>query len=176
MDFIQNNLLTLTIFFPLMAAAVIFLLPSDAKRTIRWLALILSLVPLVMVLMMWFSYDRVDAGIQFETAASWFPTIGAGFHVGIDGISLAMFLLTAILTPLSILASFQIEDNPRMFMFLFLVMESAMLGLFSAMDLLLFFVFGNLGWCPCISSSRFGVGRIANTHHLSFLYTPWRGA
>ncbi len=148
MDFIQDNLLNLVIFFPLLASFLIFLLPGDAKRTIRWLALILSLVPLALVLVMWFNYDRVDAGIQFETVAQWFPTIGAGYHVGIDGISLAMFLLTTILTPLSILASFQIDENPRMFMFLFLLMETAMLGLFSALDLLLFFVFWEFGLVP----------------------------
>lgn len=148
MDFIQDNLLNLVIFFPLLAAILIFMLPSDAKRTIRWLALILSLIPLALVMVLWFNYDRVDAGLQFETVAQWFPTIGAGYHVGIDGISLAMFLLTTILTPLSILASFQIEENPRMFMFLFLIMETAMLGLFSALDLLLFFVFWEFGLVP----------------------------
>jgi NADH-quinone oxidoreductase subunit M len=148
MDFIQNNLLNLVIFFPLLSAAFIFLLPGDAKRTVRWLSLILSLVPLALVLMIWFNYDRVDAGIQFETIATWFPSIGANYHVGIDGISLAMLLLTTILTPLSILASFQIEENPRMFMFLFLIMETAMLGLFSALDLLLFFVFWEFGLVP----------------------------
>jgi NADH-quinone oxidoreductase subunit M len=148
MDFIQDNLLNLIIFFPLAAAALLFVLPGDAKRTIRWMAFILSLVPLALVLLMWFNYDRYDAGIQFEAMASWFPAIGANYHVGIDGISLAMFLLTVILTPLSILASFEIEENPRIFMSLFLLMETAMLGLFAALDLFLFFIFWEFGLVP----------------------------
>jgi NADH-quinone oxidoreductase subunit M len=100
---------------------------------------------------LWFNYDRVDAGFQYEQIASWFPSVGSSYHVGLDGISLAMFLLTTILTPLAILASFDIEKNPKMFMALFLLMESAMLGLFASLDLLIFFVFGSLAWCPCIS-------------------------
>jgi NADH-quinone oxidoreductase subunit M len=148
MDFIQDNLLNLVIFFPLLAAGVVFLIPSDAKQTIRWLAFILSMVPLALVLVMWFSYDRVDAGFQFVSIAEWFPTIGAGYHVGIDGITLPMFLLTTILTPLAILASFNVEENPRVFMSLFLLMETAMLGLFASLDLLLFFVFWEFGLVP----------------------------
>src|SRR5690606_3301481 len=105
MDAIFNNLLILTIFFPVVASLFIFVLPDDAKNTIRRLALILSLVPLVLVLVMWFNYDRVDAGIQYEVMLPWFPSIGSSFHIGIDGISLVMVLLTVILTPLAILAS-----------------------------------------------------------------------
>ena len=98
MDVILNNLLILTIFFPLAASLLIFVLPDDAKDTARRLALLFSLVPLVLVLIMWFNYDRVDAGMQFETMLPWFPAIGSSFHIGIDGISLAMLLLT---TPVS---------------------------------------------------------------------------
>ncbi|MEJ2749084.1 MAG: Fe-S-binding domain-containing protein, partial [Anaerolineae bacterium] len=138
MDFIQHNLLTVTVFFPLLAGLLIFLVPEDEKTLVRRLAFALSLVPLVLVMVMWFNYDRVSADLQFEVVAQWFPAIGSSFHMGIDGISLAMFLLTTILTPLSILASFNIEKNVKMFMFLFLLMETAMLGLFAAMDLIIF--------------------------------------
>ena len=141
MDVILNNLLILTIFFPLAASLLIFVLPDDAKDTARRLALLFSLVPLVLVLIMWFNYDRVDAGMQFETMLPWFPAIGSSFHIGIDGISLAMLLLTTLLTPLAILASFEIEENVRTYMFLFLLMETAMLGLFASLDLIIFFIF-----------------------------------
>ena len=148
MDVILDNLLILTIFFPLAASLVIFALPDDAKDTARRLALLFSLVPLVLVLVMWFNYDRVDAGIQFETLLPWFPSIGSSFHIGLDGISLAMVLLTVILTPLAILASFEIEENVRMYMFLFLIMEAAMLGLFASLDLVIFFIFWEFGLVP----------------------------
>lgn len=148
MDAILNNLLILTIFFPVVASLVIFILPDDAKNTIRRLALIFSLVPLALALIMWFSYDRVDAGMQYETILPWFPSIGSSFHIGLDGISLAMVLLTTILTPLAILASFEIEENVRTYMFLFLLMETAMLGLFASLDLIIFFIFWEFGLVP----------------------------
>lgn len=148
MDFIQDNLLNLIIFFPAAAALIIFLLPEDEKNLIRRMALVLSLVPIVLVLIMWFNYDRVAANVQFEVMAEWFPAIGASFHMGIDGISLPLFFLTVILTPLAILASFSIEEKVRMYMVLFLVMETAMLGLFASLDLMIFFVFWEFGLVP----------------------------
>ena len=148
MDFLQDNILSLVIFFPLVSALIIFWLPEDEKNLIRRLALALSIVPLVLVLIMWFNYDRVDAGFQFIAQAEWFPAIGSSYHVGIDGISLSMFLLTTILTPISILASFSIEDKVRMYMSLFLLMETAMLGLFASLDLLIFFIFWEFGLVP----------------------------
>ncbi|GAB4149920.1 MAG: NADH-quinone oxidoreductase subunit M [Candidatus Promineifilaceae bacterium] len=148
MDFIQGNLLTLIIFSPLAAALVIFLLPEDEKTLIRRLALAFSLIPLLLALVAWFSFDRVNAGLQFVIQTPWFPAIGSSFHIGLDGISLPMVLLTAILTPLAILASFNIEDKVRMYMVLFLVLESAMLGLFASLDLVIFFIFWEIGLVP----------------------------
>ncbi|MCA9897576.1 MAG: NADH-quinone oxidoreductase subunit M [Anaerolineales bacterium] len=148
MDFIQDNLLNLIIFFPALAALIVFLMPEDEKNLIRRLALVLSLVPIVLVLIMWVNYDRSAANIQFEVVKEWFPAIGASYHMGIDGISLPLFLLTVILTPLAILASFSIEEKVRMYMVLFLVMETAMLGLFASLDLMIFFVFWEFGLVP----------------------------
>lgn len=148
MEFLQDNLLTLIIFFPAIAAFFVFLLPDDEETLIRRLAFVFSLVPLVLTLIMWFNYDRVDAGFQFETIAPWFEMIGASYHVGVDGISLALILLTTILTPLSILASFNISDRVRMYMVLFLLLETGMIGLFAALDLLIFFVFWEIGLVP----------------------------
>lgn len=151
MDFIQDNLLNLIVFFPLLSALIVFVLPEDEKNLIRRLALVLSLVPLVLVLIMWFTYDaqyRFAGGFAFEVQAEWFPAIGASYHMGIDGISLTMFLLTTILTPIAILASFDIDDKVRMYMSLFLVMETAMLGLFASLDLMIFFIFWEFGLVP----------------------------
>jgi NADH:ubiquinone oxidoreductase subunit 4 (subunit M) len=99
MDFIQANILNITIFFPLLAALIILMMPEDEKNLIRRLTFAFSLVPLVLVLVMWFTYDRAAADLQFMYFAEWFPSIGANYHVGIDGISLPMFLLSALLTP-----------------------------------------------------------------------------
>lgn len=148
MDFIQANILNITIFFPLLAALIILMMPEDEKNLIRRLTLAFSLVPLVLVLVMWFTYDRAAADLQFMYFAEWFPSIGANYHVGIDGISLPMFLLSALLTPLAILASFNIEDKVRMYMTLFLVMQTSMFGLFASLDLMIFFIFWEFGLVP----------------------------
>jgi NADH-quinone oxidoreductase subunit M len=148
MDVILDNLLVITIFFPLVAAGVLFIMPDDAKLTIKRVALVFSLVPLITVLLMWFNYDRIDAGIQYEVVLEWFPIINSSFHLGVDGISLSMLLLTAILTPLAILASFEIEDNVRTYMSLFMLMAMAMFGLFAALDLVVFFIFWEFSLVP----------------------------
>jgi NADH-quinone oxidoreductase subunit M len=168
MDFIQDNLLNLVVFSPLMAAFVLFLLPEDEKTLIRRLAFVFSLVPLGLALIMWFNYDRAAADIQFEVVREWFPAIGASYHMGVDGISLAMFLLTTILTPLAILASFDIEERVRMYMTLFLIMETAMLGLFGALDLIIFFIFWEFGLVPMYFLIRLWGG--ADRNYASFKF------
>lgn len=172
MDFFQDNILNFVIFFPAIAALAIFLLPEDAKDTIRRLAFVLSLVPLLLVVYMWFTYDRFDAGIQFEYIHVWFPAIGSSYHVGVDGISLTMLLLTVILTPLAILASFGINERVRIFMALFLIMETASLGLFSALDLMIFFIFWEFGLVPMYFLIRLWGGADRNYASFKFiLYT-----
>lgn len=142
-------LLNLAIFFPLLPALVIlFVIPEDEKQLIRRVALFSSFVPLAMVLLLWFNFDRTNPGIQFETMTQWFPMIGAGYHVGVDGISLSMLLLTVILTPLGILTSFNIDERVKMYMVLFLIMETASLGLFASLDLMIFFIFWEFGLVP----------------------------
>lgn len=148
MDFLQNNLLSVTVFSPLIAALVIFILPDDEKNLIRRLSFVFSLIPLALGLYLWLNYDRTSPGIQFEEQVAWFASIGATYHVGVDGISLAMILLTVILTPLAILASFDIDERVKMYMSLFLLLETGMLGLFAALDLMIFFIFWEIGLVP----------------------------
>ena len=86
-------------------------------------------------------FDRADAGFQMVEQATWVKSIGLQYLVGVDGVSLWMVLLTTFLFPLSVLASWQVEKNVRLYMASMLVLETAVLGSFVALDLLLFFVF-----------------------------------
>ena len=148
MDFFSNNLLTLTLFTPVLAAALLFFIPSEEKRLIRWFAFILSLIPLGFSLALWFGFNPGQTGFQFEEKAVWYAAINSSYHIGVDGISLTMVLLTTLLTPLAILTSFSIEENVKSYMILFFLLEMGMLGVFVVLDLLLFFVFWEFGLVP----------------------------
>ena len=148
MDFISTHLLTTILFFPVISALVIFLLPSDQVKAIRWTALIASLVPLGLTVWLWTMFNSSAAGFQYQEQYPWYDAIHSTFHVGIDGLSLSMVLLTTLLTPLALLASFGISEKVKAYMMLFLFLEAGMLGVFMAMDLLIFFVFWEIGLVP----------------------------
>jgi len=148
MGFIADHLLTLILFSPVLAAVIIFLIPRDQVRVVKWTAFILSFIPFVLTLILWLNFDRQESGFQFQEQAIWYQAIGSSYHVGVDGISLSMVLLTTLLTPLAILASFTIKDQVKSYMILFFLLEMGMLGVFLSLDLLLFFVFWEFGLVP----------------------------
>jgi NADH-quinone oxidoreductase subunit M len=111
MDFVANHLLTLILFTPVLAAVVLFFLPSEEQKLIRWTAFGLSFIPLVLSLAMWLGFNASQPGFQFVERYVWYEAINSSFHVGVDGISLTMVLLTTLLTPLAILASFSIRNG-----------------------------------------------------------------
>jgi NADH-quinone oxidoreductase subunit M len=148
MPFIETHTLSLTLFLPALAAVVLLLLPCQARGLLRWYALLASLVPFVLSVYLWVRFDPSGSGFQFEEQYPWYEAIGSTLHLGVDGLSLTMVLLTTLLTPLAILASFGITDRVKAFMMLFLFLETGMLGVFLTMDLLLFFVFWEIGLVP----------------------------
>jgi NADH-quinone oxidoreductase subunit M len=148
MDFIVNNLLTFILFSPILVAILVVFLPNNETWLIRWVAFIGSLVPLALSILLWFQFEPGQMGFQFQKQALWYEAINSSYHVGVDGLSITMVLLTTLLTPLCILASFNIKDRVRSFMGLFLMLETGMLGVFLSLDLLLFFVFWEIGLVP----------------------------
>jgi NADH-quinone oxidoreductase subunit M len=153
MDFIHQNLLTLITFIPLAGGVLLLLFPGKSKNAARWFALLVSLIPLALALLgwVWFNADPCHDLVQgacFEQQALWFPILNSYYHLGVDGISMTMVLLTTLLTPLAILISWSIEDRVNLYMALFLTLEMGMLGVFVTLDLLLFFVFWEFGLVP----------------------------
>lgn len=169
----SSTWLVAAVFSPLAIALLVAFLPSDSKTLIRWLSFILSFVPLAFVLIMWFNYDRTTPLIQFDTGqVEWFPLLGSSFRLGVDGISLPMLLLTGILTPLAIVASFNIEERVKMYMILFLILETAMMGLFAALDLMIFFIFWEFSLVPMYFLIRMWGGKDrAYASFKFFIYT-----
>jgi NADH-quinone oxidoreductase subunit M len=148
MNFIDTHLLSLILFLPALAAVVMLFLPRDENQLLRWFAFVASLIPFVLSLVVWFRFNASQSGFQFEESYVWYEAIGSSLHLGVDGLSLTMVLLTTLLTPLAILASFSITDRVKPYMMLFLFLETGMLGVFMALDLLIFFVFWEIGLVP----------------------------
>lgn len=148
MDFLNTHLLSLILFIPTFAALIMLFLPSEEVKLHRWFAFAVSLIPLGLTIYLWTIFDPNKTGFQFQENYVWYEAIHSSFHIGIDGISLSMVLLTTLLTPLAILASFTVTDKARVFFMLFLFLETGMLGVFMALDLLIFFVFWEIGLVP----------------------------
>ena len=148
MNLIATHLLSLILFTPALAAVIILFLPNGENKLFRWFAFGASFVPLILSLIVWFNFKAAQPGFQFEESYPWYEAIGSSLHLGVDGLSLTMVLLTTLLTPLALLASFSINDKVKAYMMLFLFLETGMLGVFMALDLLIFFVFWEVGLVP----------------------------
>ncbi len=148
MEFVTSHLLTLILFFPVLAALVVLCLPKDNHKLIRWTAFGASLVSFILTVVLWLQFKSGQTGFQFQEQYTWYPALHSSFHLGVDGLSLTMVLLTTLLTPLALLASFSIADRVKAYFVLFLLLETGMLGVFMALDLLIFFVFWEVGLVP----------------------------
>jgi len=148
MEFLSSHLLTLILFFPILAALVVLCMPKENLKAIRWTAFGASLVPFILTVILWSQFNSGQPGFQFQEQYPWYPALNSTFHIGVDGLSLTMVLLTTLLTPLALLASFNITDRIKAYFMLFLFLETGMLGVFMALDLLIFFVFWEIGLVP----------------------------
>jgi NADH-quinone oxidoreductase subunit M len=138
-------LLTLVTFLPLVGVAAIMVLRGEAEavaRNARWIALWTSLIDFVLSLVVWGYFDPSRSDFQFVEQAAWVPSFNVTYHMGVDGISLFLVLLTTFLTPLCVIASWEaVTVRVKEYMIAFLAMETLMVGTFCALDLILFYMF-----------------------------------
>ena len=138
-------LLSLTIFLPLIGALFILFVRGDEQtvaRNARYVALWTSVVTFVVSLFLWFGFKPGTAEFQFLEEHQWFPEFNIAYRVGIDGISLFFVLLSTLLTPICVLASWEsIKSRVKEYMIAFLVLETFMVGMFCALDFFAFYVF-----------------------------------
>ena len=144
-------LLTILTFLPTVGAVFIFVIRGEDElvaRNARNVALWTSLITFVLSLVLWIGFDSSTSAFQFEEQREWIAP-GITYHMGIDGISLMFILLTTLLTPLAVLASWEsIKVRVREYMIAFLIMETLMIGVFSALDFVLFYLFFEGGLIP----------------------------
>jgi NADH-quinone oxidoreductase subunit M len=135
-------LLSAVTFLPAAGGLALALLPRRLATAHRVGGLVVSLLTFALSLPLWFGFDSDSADMQFEELYRWMPTLGAGFHIGIDGISLLLVLLTTFLTPIVLVSAWHaIEDRTKEFVITMLLLETGMLGVFVSLDLFLFFMF-----------------------------------
>ncbi|MEQ8664444.1 MAG: NADH-quinone oxidoreductase subunit M [Rhodospirillales bacterium] len=138
-------ILSLLILVPLAGAGFILLIRGEEEivaRNARNVALLTSVTAFVLSLYLWFGFDTTTAEFQFVEKRDWIPAYDINYHVGVDGISVLFVLLTTLLTPICILASWtSIKDRVKEYMISFLVLETMMVGMFAALDMVIFYIF-----------------------------------
>src|SRR5512132_4192094 len=145
MAWFDDSALTLAVFLPLLGAVAVAVLPRGRDGLIKGTALGFTGLALLVGVGMLARFDYgAGAAMQFEVSRSWIPSIGAGYHVGVDGIALPLLVLSLLLSLLCVVYSWRIlpePRNPKAFLALLLLLETGMNGTFAALDLVLFFVF-----------------------------------
>ena len=170
----MDNLLSIVTFIPALAALILalFLRGNDeaAARNAKWLAMIATSATFVVSLFILFQFDSSSTGFQMVEEASW--VMGMQYKMGVDGISVLLVMLTTFMMPLVIAASWDVNTRVKEYMIAFLLLETLMLGVFMALDLVLFYVFFEAGLIPMFLI--IGIWGGANRIYASFkffLYT-----
>ncbi len=133
--------LSALIVVPVVAAVVVMLIPERRRELVRPLGVILSLLPLPLAVLLFLRFERGEAGFQFVERSVWIERLGVTWHLGVDGISLLLVVLTTVLVPIALGASMHIDRRVRLFVAMNLLLEAGLIGVFLSLDLFLFFVF-----------------------------------
>ncbi|KJS42210.1 NADH-quinone oxidoreductase subunit M [Roseovarius sp. BRH_c41] len=146
----MDNLLSIVTFIPVVAAAIlaVFLRGQDAaaQRNAKWVALIATTLTFVVSLFILFQFDPSNTGFQMVEEREWL--LGLQYKMGVDGISVLFVMLTTFIMPLTIAASWTVTTRVKEYMIAFLLLETLMLGVFMALDLVLFYLFFEAGLIP----------------------------
>jgi len=144
-------ILSLVTFLPLVGAGLLLLMKGDSedgRHNVLYISLATTVVTFVVSLLIWWGFDNSNAGFQFVEKAEWLNT-GIAYHVGVDGISMLFVILSTFLMPFCVLASwFSVEKRIKEYMIAFLLLETLMIGVFVALDIVLFYVFFEAGLIP----------------------------
>jgi NADH-quinone oxidoreductase subunit M len=172
MNTLDQSILTLVTFIPA-AGAVLLLFAPRRDREIRYFALLVSFLTFVLSLHLPVHFQRDLSGFQFEMNVSWIPTPNIHYHMGVDGISIWLIVLTTFLTPLCVLISWKsIHERVKEFFILLLVLETGLIGVFVSLDLFLFYFFWEATLVPmALLIGMYGHGRRVYAAVKFFLYT-----
>jgi len=144
-----SGVLSVILWLPVAGAAALLCVPRDRLAALRGVALATALADLAAACWAGAALDRARAGtLQFVERATWIPSIGISYHLGVDGLSLPLVILTALLVALCVIYSWRVETRVKEYMIVLLLLESGMIGVFVALDLFLFYVFWEVSLIP----------------------------
>ena len=149
MNQLEFPILSLVTFLPLLGALGILFVNARKEALIRWLALGVAVTNFLLSLPLFFYFRPETTGMQFVENVPWIPSLGVGYHLGVDGISLFLVLLTTFLSAVAILSSWTaITERVKGYYIFMLLLEMGMIGAFIALDLFLFYVFWEVTLIP----------------------------
>lgn len=147
----DNSLLSLLIWLPIFAGALVIGLGNERANTARWVSVIVSVLVFVMSLSLYIEFDSTTHLMQFEEKSSWILQFNIYYHLGVDGISMPLIILTTFSTILVVIAGWEvIQTRPAHYMAAFLMMEGLIIGVFSALDAILFYAFWEASLIPML--------------------------
>ncbi|MCF8241499.1 MAG: NADH-quinone oxidoreductase subunit M [Melioribacteraceae bacterium] len=145
----NSQLLTYLLFTPIVGSLIILFIKPDQEKLIRWMGVFISGVAFVISMIIYVAFDSSNPAFQFIHKVLWIESLNVSYHVGIDGISLLLVMLTTFLTPLTLISSWKgITKQVKMFTFSMLFLQAGMLGVFIALDMFLFYVFWEVMLIP----------------------------
>ncbi len=161
---------------PLLGAMAVLTFGAKSEKLARGLALTFAFLALAIALVLWHRFNPAFGGLQFEEVHGWIPTLGVEYHVGIDGLGLLMLLLSAIVVPMAMAASSQIQERVPLYFSLVLMLEAGLFGTFTALNFFHWFLFWELSLIPAFFLIGFGVDHNVPRRRPSFFSTRWSEA
>jgi NADH-quinone oxidoreductase subunit M len=145
----MTNVLSWIVFLPLLGAVVLTVLPKNRPDLAKWTAAAFMVVDLGLTVWVTASFDQARGAVmQFTENIPWVPQVGINYHLGVDGISITMLFLSALLGLIAIVASWNVKDRAKMYFAMLLLLQVGMNGVFVALDFVLFYVFWELVLVP----------------------------
>ncbi|MGD9172152.1 MAG: proton-conducting transporter membrane subunit, partial [Candidatus Thiodiazotropha sp.] len=135
-------ILSFTVWLPIIGGFMVLASGDREAYATKWTALIIAILTFIVSLPLWFAFDSSTSAMQFVERAPWIPSFDVEYYMGVDGISMPLIILTTFITPLVVIAGWEvIKYRPSQYLAAFLIMEGVMVGVFSALDAMLFYVF-----------------------------------
>src|SRR5579883_2016799 len=144
----MDHLLTIITFVPIVGMVLILLCPKDQHNLIRWIAAAAAFAQILIAIYLYANFDTTTTAIQFAEKYPWVPSYHINYFLGVDGISISMVLLTALICFISVFASFGIEKGVKGYFALLLLLDTGMMGVFAALDFFLFYIFWEVMLLP----------------------------